>query len=456
MGEVTLDPKVEAEYRKYLPEGTGKTLLVANCSVCHTLLEKLNIIRGDRTDWAATVDVMRQYMKKDPVLKKDLLQSDAELNLLLDYLAKNFGPNGLPKFNDVPESLQSAHLPQTALQGPAAKYRVFEYRLPGGVLPRDVAVDSKGIAWICESKPGMIGRFDPATYSYTRIPLPEAPPGKFGATYQLYAMEVDREDRVWASDGRNHRAIRYDPKTQKFATFDLPEPPQGNSNFNAIRFHSDGSIWATQQVPNRLVRLDPATKQVRIYPIPANFNKQDGGGYSLGANDPRNRGGARPDGMAIDGKGNIWFVAPASGKLGRLNPKSGEFDEFQAAGGAVLNQRMDSDVDGNPWFVSKYGNRIGKMDIRTDKMSLYAPPTPDSGPYSVSIDRKNNLIWFSEHLANKIARYDPRTDTFAEYSVASPLRDLRRIEVDRSRPNRIWYSGFYSDEFGYIEIAADK
>jgi virginiamycin B lyase len=457
LGEVTLNPALETEYTKSLPAGDGKKLLVERCTICHTLLERVDTFRGDRNAWAAIVEIMRDYTKKDVLLKKDLMRSEEEAGVLVDYLVKNFGPDGPPKVQEVPESLQTAHLPRTLLVGPAAKYKVFEYDLPHGVLAHDVALDSKGIAWVDESRAGVIGRFDPASYTYTRIPLPEVKSGKFAATFSLYAIEVDAQDRVWAVDGRNNRVVQYDPKEQKFTTYMMPEAPQGGSGFNTIRIHTDGSVWGTQIGANRIARLDPATKQFRFYPIPSKFSKQGSGGYAYtGATDGRNRGGARPYGMAVDGKGKVWFVAPASGKLAELDPKSGEFAEHVPPGGVAATQRMNSDAEGNIWFVSKYDNRLGKVDIRTGKMTLYTPPTPDSGPYSVSVDKTHNLIWFSEHLANQIARFDPRTNTFTEYSVATPLRDMRRIEVDRSRPNRVWYSGYFSDEFGYIEVLEDK
>ena len=113
---------------------------------------------------------------------------------------------------------------------------------------------------------------------------------------------------------------------------------------------------------------------------------------------------------------------------------------------------MAADAEGNIWFGVHVGNRLGKADPRTGQITLYTPPTPDSGPYSVSIDKTRNRVWFSEHLADKIARFDPRTGAFVEYSLPTAGSDVRRIEVDRSRPNRVWFSGLFGDEVGYVEV----
>ena len=92
-------------------------------------------------------------------------------------------------------------------------------------------------------------------------------------------------------------------------------------------------------------------------------------------------------------------------------------------------------------------------------MTPYYVPTLFSGPYSISIDQVHNVIWFSEQMANKIGRYDPRTNTFLEFLLPS-VTDTRRIEVDRSHPNRVWYCGSGANseapggypKVGYVEV----
>ena len=67
-------------------------------------------------------------------------------------------------------------------------------------------------------------------------------------------------------------------------------------------------------------------------------------------------------------------------------------------------------------------------------------------------DPKHKVIWLTEQTADKIARFDPKTETWTEFSLPIAESDARRIELDPSNPNRIWWSGDTSSHLGYIEV----
>ena len=71
----------------------------------------------------------------------------------------------------------------------------------------------------------------------------------------------------------------------------------------------DGSLWYTAQGVNKLGRLDPKTGQFKEYPL----KTRDSG----------------PHGLVADREGNIWFTAIAGGYVGRLDPKTGGITEYR-------------------------------------------------------------------------------------------------------------------------------
>ena len=113
---------------------------------------------------------------------------------------------------------------------------------------------------------------------------------------------------------------------------------------------------------------------------------------------------------------------------------------------------MAADAEGNLWVGATEAGKLIKVDYRNGNFTEFSLPSPDSGPYSVDVDTKQNLVWISESFSDKIARFDPRTNTFVELPVPSADSDLRRIELDPTNPNRVWWAGGQAGKIGYIQV----
>ena len=404
-----------------MPEGEGKTIIVSLCTDCHKQgLYPIVARRLDRNGWGAIV----KLMKSRPygiVRSLDIFEDQEQI--VLDYLAKNYGP-------DTPPLDPEKSIPRVWVKGEAAKGVVTEYDLPAKASPHDVAVDSKGIGWVSEGGHGVIGRFDPNTFTYTRFPLPD---GKSDAT----AIGVDPKDHVWVFDGSNNRLVEYDPQANSFTSYPMPAD-KARVGANTIRFHPNGTVWFTGIASNQVVRVDPKTKEVKLWMVPS--------GVRLNTS-------VNPYGMAIDPSGMIWFAERRTDKMAKVEPRTGEITEFDIPTKGAVLRRMAADKDGNLWF-GEYGGvgKLAKIDYRTGKVTEYPTPTKYSGAYSVDVDKTNHKIWFNEMMGNNIARFDPRAGTFEEYPVPSPLSSIRRIEVDQTRLTRVWYGGLHTDRVGFLDI----
>ncbi|OFW44458.1 MAG: hypothetical protein A3J28_05410 [Acidobacteria bacterium RIFCSPLOWO2_12_FULL_60_22] len=417
-----------------LPEGAGKSIVETRCVSCHNA-QRTAGQHFNRERWQATIESMRVYLR-GTTDSPDL--TDPEAQVLLDYVAKNFAPvdggdSGSRRVR--PPADPNLHLPRIPLQGAAAKYIVVEYELENrNARPHDITADSKGIAWIGEGNHGYIGRFDPSTFTYTRIPVPPAQYKDF----RLNAIQIAPQDQIWVVDGGpNRRWIQFDTKTREFNVFEAPKPKMGIPSGNTFRVLPDGSVWLSANTTNQILRLDPATKKYTAYDVPA--------GVKAGVS-------ARPYGMAVSGDGKLWFAENMFDIVGRLDPATGKIDEFPVPAKDSSPRRMGTDAQGNVWLGLYGANKLVKIDYRTTKMFPYTLPTENSGPYSVSVDLKHNLVWVSEQWSDKLARFDPKTETFVEFPLPRPDSDVRRIEVDQSNPNRVWWSGSGSDRLGYVEV----
>ena len=427
----------DADYEKVMPEGEGKNVVINWCVTCHTL-RPIVTARKTREKWEETVDRMyNDLLGKDRPLtwtiKYDVFYNLERPNLMIDYLAKNFGPD-TPSDPRVagPSSHTNRNLPGILLKGPAAKYAAMEFSMPPGSMPHDIAVDSQGIAWVSERNTGMLGRFDPDSLKYTST---ASPAGK-AAKFQLNAIAVDARDQIWCvDDGPNARILQFNPQSGEFKSYPIPEyrylaPEIGWARTATLRF-SDGNVWGTGITAQRILRLNPSTGKIKDYSVPL---------------------GSAPLGLAVGGNKMIWYAAEVGNAVVSLDPATGRLTPHEVPTPRSDLTGMAVDAEGNLWVAATESGKLVKVDHRTGNVTEYPVPAEESGPYSVDVDTKRNLVWFSEMFTDKIGRFDPRANSFAEFPLPNSDLDVRRIEIDRSNPNRVWWSGASADKIGYIEV----
>jgi streptogramin lyase len=158
----------------------------------------------------------------------------------------------------------------------------------------------------------------------------------------------------------------------------------------------------------------------------------------------------------VAGDGSVWFAEDEVDRMARIDRKTGKIEEFPIPfKGRALPRRMNSDAEGNLWVALWTGNKLMKLDYRTKAMTIFTPPTPNAGNYSVHVDKKNNIVWVSEQKVDLMARFDPKTGTWLEFPFAEAESDARRIEIDPTNPNRVFFSGNTADRIGFVEYLPD-
>ena len=136
----------------------------------------------------------------------------------------------------------------------------------------------------------------------------------------------------------------------------------------------------------------------------------------------------------------------------RLNPRTGELVPHDAPAGKSDLRGLGIDAAENLWAAATEVGKLLKVDGNTGMITELAPPTEDPGPYAVDVDTRGGFVWVSEIFTDRLARFDSRGNTFTEFSLPSADADVRRIEVDRTNPNRVWWAGTRSGKVGYIEV----
>jgi streptogramin lyase len=205
-------------------------------------------------------------------------------------------------------------------------------------------------------------------------------------------------------------------------------------------FDNDGNVWtADRGQPNAITKLDPRTAKFEHYPLPE-------------------RG--IPHGITVDSKGVVWWGETVGFKFGRLDPKTGKMDRFSIdATGQLKGRGHDPivDADDNIWLTVIRGNKLAKYDQKTQKISLYEPPSPNSFPYGADKDKSGN-IWMSQFTQCRMAKFDPKEEVFTEFPALTAYEDqfclIRRGSVDKE--GMVWYGVFSHAKIGKIDPANGK
>jgi virginiamycin B lyase len=407
-----------------LAEGDGKQIVSTKCMQCHET-ERIVLLRFDKEKWANTVARMREYMVDNGA--KQI--TDEEAATVVNYLTKNYsGTAGTA--NQRPDS--NSRLPRTLAQGPAANYVAMDFALPTPDRdPHDLTTDPRGNAWIAERNGCCIAKFDPKTLTFAEI----HPPAGAAQTRLSSSIAKGPGDLVWVQDvGHNRRWMSYDTKTGKFTVYPIPDSIKGSVSTNTMILDKKGRIWGADGMD--VIGLDPATGKYISYDIP----------YAV-----KTKAGVNGYGEAVSGDGKVWFAERDVSRIGRLDPDSGKIDEFVPPIPNSIPRRMGSDTAGNIWVGLHQAGQLMKIDYETAQMTLFKPPTANAAPYDAVGDPKTGIVWFSEQAADKITRFDPKTNTYIEFSVPNAESDERRIELDPTNPNRVWWGGDTSNHIGYIE-----
>lgn len=224
-----------------------------------------------------------------------------------------------------------------------------------------------------------------------------------------------RDGTVWYTGQRAGVLGRLDPKTGQVERIPLGE----GSAPHGVIIGPDGAAWVTDSGLNAIVRVDPATREVKPWPLPK-------GGSNANLNT-----------LAFDGSGRVWFTGQ-SGIYGRLDPKSGEMQVWNAPKG-IGPYGITATPDGAIYYVSLAGSFLGKPDLDTGETTVIEPKTPNAGTRRVWSDTKGRL-WVSEWNAGNLGVYDPGSQSWEVYKLPGSAPHAYAVYVDAK--DDVWVSDF--------------
>ncbi len=192
---------------------------------------------------------------------------------------------------------------------------------------------------------------------------------------------------------------------------------------------ADGGVWYTAQATGKLGRLDPETGETREFPLGP---------------------GSSPHGVIVGPDGAAWVTDSGQNAIVRFDPATEAVSVFPLPANAPranLNTAV-FDRDGILWFTGQAGY-YGRLDPATGKVEAWAAPR-GSGPYGITATPQGR-VFYASLAGSHIAEIDTRSGAAAVIEPPTPRQGARRVWSD-SRGN-IWVSEWNAGQVARYEPA---
>ncbi|MBI3940678.1 MAG: carboxypeptidase regulatory-like domain-containing protein [Acidobacteria bacterium] len=193
------------------------------------------------------------------------------------------------------------------------------------------------------------------------------------------------------------------------------------------------NIWFVERYVDKIGRLDPRTAEFQEFPIPASVT--------------------RPHGIIPDKNGMIWWTESRGNHLGRLDPKTGQMKRYPLPQADSSPHTLALGRDGTIFMTEIRGGRIGNFNPETERFKEFPIPTANPRPYGIAVDSQN-IVWFCEFTGDKIGRLDPSTGVIKEYRPPTPHAGPRRLALDKQ--GNVWFTEYNVNKIALLDRNTGK
>ncbi len=249
------------------------------------------------------------------------------------------------------------------------------YDLPEGAGPHNLVVDDEGIVWYTGNRVGDLGRIDPASGAIQTFPLPD-PDAR-----DPHTLVFAEGDEMWFTVQNGNFIGRFSRDTHEFDLVRTPtvetQRGMGSSRPYGIKMDSQNRPWVVLFNTNQIAMVEEETMDLVTYDLPE---------------------GARPRRLVISSDDMIWYVDYARGYLGKLDPETGDVQEWENPSGSESRPyAVEIDPDDRIWYVETgvRPNRFVGFDTRTEEVfSVTDIPSGGGSVRHMFYDAETNSIWF--------------------------------------------------------------
>ena len=412
-------PSADARVLPYdviYPPGPGRDIMERTCMGCHTVqMFSYNYNRRyasgrplhDKAGWAITVDRMSKAVAFGQPNKQSYfdaaLLSDEDRNILVDYLADNFGAESEPRV------VQLESEPALDMQA-LAKAQYVEYRFPNSEeVPKrathHIGFTFDGDVWAMD-RGGSLVWLNPRTGEYVDYT------GHGGGE----GLVVDKDGSVWYG-GLRH----FDRQANQHDEYLFDGPDGGSFLFvSTAIFDGNGDLWLSLLGNGAIGKWDRSEDTVVWWDVP--FLR------------------SRPYGITLDHDDKVWFAQYHNSSVASFDPVTNEFRNYRITPAAPTNiRRLGADSKNMIWTAT-WGSQgmqnaaLYRLNPESGAVDEYRLNIPYANPYDAAPDYKDD-IWVATD--NYLVMFDQDTESFTNYPLTA-RSDVPRLSV--TGDGAVWHA----------------
>ena len=156
----------------------------------------------------------------------------------------------------------------------------------------------------------------------------------------------------------------------------------------------------------------------------------------------------RPRDPYVDQQHRVWFVGQRGDYIAVLDPKVGQFHQFQLEPGTGPHNLI-VDKQGLVWYAGNRAAHIGKLDPIKGRITKYAMPNSSAGDPHTLVFGKPNEIWFTVQQGNYVGKLAMDTGSI----LLTPLltQNARPYGIVVDATHRPWLTEFGTNKLGTID-----
>ena len=184
-----------------------------------------------------------------------------------------------------------------------------------------------------------------------------------------------------------------------------------------------GNFWFGMMFQGGVAKLDPKTDEFQTWNAPADLQPRE-----------TQINMAAPQHSTVDGK--VWTQNNGFAVIHRIDLATGKIETFQPFKDTKEGENHNiydviPDSHNNAYFTDFANEQIGRVDAKTGEIKLYNIPTKGAAPRRGQIDAQDR-VWFGEYKGNKVGMFDPKTEKFTEWMAPTAFSAPYDVQVDKN------------------------